>query len=50
MELYKPKTILLGDCENLEALKKELSNWELEAFKVIVPNYQTEDGNVWKVG
>lgn len=53
---YKPKTVVLGDCENLEALKKQakkqLSDWQLEAFdmKIIVAGHTTQDGTLWEAG
>ena len=56
MELYKPKTIVLGDVENLEALmkqaKKQVSDWQLESFSltIIVPDHKTRDGTLWQAG
>ncbi len=56
MELYKPKTIVLGDVENLEALmkqaKKQVSDWQLESFSltIIVPDHKTKDGTLWQAG
>ncbi len=56
MELYKPKTIVLGDVENLEALmkqaKKQVSDWQLESFNltIIVPDHKTKDGTLWQAG
>lgn len=53
---YKPKTVVLGDCENLEALKKQakkqLSDWQLEAFdmKIIVAGHTTDEGDLWEAG
>lgn len=53
---YKPKTVVLGDCENLESLKKQakkqLSDWQLDAFemKIVVPGHTTEDGTLWEAG
>lgn len=56
MELYKPKTVVLGDIEDLEALKKyakkQLSDWELEGFSltIVVPDHKTENGLLWQQG
>lgn len=40
MDVYKPKTIVLGDVEDLQALKKQakkqLSDWQLEGFTLTV--------------
>lgn len=53
---YKPKTVVLGDCENLESLqkqaKKQLSDWQLDAFdmKIVVPGHTTTDGTLWEAG
>lgn len=55
-EFYKPRTIVLGDCDNLEALKKQakkqLSDWQLDAFDmcIIVPGHTTADGTLWEPG
>lgn len=55
-DFYKPKTVVLGDCENLEALKKQakkqLSDWQLEAFdmKIIVAGHTTDEGDLWEAG
>lgn len=54
--VYKPKTVVLGDVENLEALKKQarkqLSDWELSGFTltITVPDHKTASGELWTVG
>ena len=56
MQVYKPKTVVLGDVENLEALKKQaqkqLADWQLEGFTltIVVPDHKTRDGALWKAG
>lgn len=56
MAVYKPKTVVLGDVENLEALqkqaKKQLSDWQLEGFTLTltVPDHKTQDGTLWQAG
>lgn len=56
MPLYKPKTVVLGDVENLAALqkqaRKQLSDWQLEGFelKITVPDHKTEHGILWTIG
>lgn len=56
MQVYKPKTVVLGDVENLEALKKhakkQLSDWKLDEFdlKIIVPDHKMQDGTLWQTG
>lgn len=56
MEVYKPKTVVLGDVENLEALKKQakkqISDWILEGFTltIIVAGHSTENGTLWQAG
>lgn len=56
MELYKPKTEVLGDVENLESLikqaKKMVSDWQLESFNltIIVADHKTQDGTLWQAG
>ncbi|OOH87332.1 phage tail protein [Pasteurellaceae bacterium 15-036681] len=55
-DFYKPKTVVIGDVENLESLKKQarkqLSDWELEGFTltITVPDHKTEDGILWEPG
>lgn len=54
--IYKPKTVVLGDVENLEALKKQakkqIADWQLESFDLtlIVPDHKTQDGALWQAG
>lgn len=54
--VYKPKTVVLGDVENLEALKKQakkqIADWQLESFNLtlIVPDHKTQDGTLWQAG
>lgn len=56
MDLYKPKTVVLGDVENLEALmkqaKKQVSDWQLDSFNltIVVPDHKTKDGVLWQTG
>lgn len=56
MPIRKPKTVVLGDVENLEALqkqaRKQLSDWQLEGFdlKITVPDHKTENGVLWMNG
>lgn len=56
MTLYKPKTVVIGDAENLEQLKvqakKMLSDWRLEGFTltVTVADHKTQNGVLWKPG
>lgn len=56
MKIYKPKTVVLGDVENLEALKKQakkqISDWILEGFTltIIVAGHSTENGTLWQAG
>lgn len=56
MPFYKPKIVVLGDVENLEALqkqaRKQLSDWQLEGFdlKITVPDHKTETGVLWMNG
>ncbi|MGX2968808.1 phage baseplate assembly protein [Ursidibacter arcticus] len=56
MQIYKPKTVVLGDVENLEALKKQaqkqLADWQLEGFTltIVVPDHKMQDGTLWKAG
>lgn len=54
--VYKPKTVVLSDIDNLEALKKhakkQISDWQLESFNltVIVPDHKTQHGQLWQPG
>ncbi|MDE4006699.1 phage tail protein [Glaesserella parasuis] len=56
LQIYKPKTVVLSDVENLEALKKQakkqISDWQLEAFDltVTVPDHKTASGQLWQAG
>ena len=56
MTLYKPKTVVIGDAENLEQLKvqakKMLSDWRLEGFSltITVADHKTQDGVLWQPG
>lgn len=56
MQRYKPKTVVVPDVENLEALqkwaKKYLSDIELEGFSLIitVPDHKMQSGALWQVG
>lgn len=56
MDLYKPKTVVLGDVENLEALmkqaRKQVSDWQLDSFNltIVVPDHKTKDGVLWQAG
>lgn len=56
MAIYKPKTIVIADVENLEALKKQakkqLADWQLEGFSltITVPDHKTEHGILWEAG
>ena len=56
MTLYKPKTVVIGDAENLEQLKvqakKMLSDWRLEGFSltITVAEHKTQDGVLWQPG
>ncbi|MFV2030588.1 phage baseplate assembly protein [Neisseria sp. S1] len=56
MTLYKPKTVVVADAENLEALqrqaKKQLADWRLEGLTitVIVGDHKTEAGQLWQPG
>lgn len=56
MTLYKPKTVVIGDAENLEQLKvqakKMLSDWRLEGFSltITVADHKTQDGILWQPG
>lgn len=56
LQIYKPKTVVLSDVENLEALKKQakkqISDWQLEAFDltVTVSDHKTASGQLWQAG
>ncbi|MDO9745901.1 phage baseplate assembly protein [Glaesserella parasuis] len=56
LQIYKPKTVVLSDVENLEALKKQakkqISDWQLETFDltVTVPDHKTASGQLWQAG
>ncbi|MBE2895451.1 phage tail protein [Pasteurellaceae bacterium HPA106] len=54
--MYKPKTVVIADAENLEALKKHakkyISDSILSSFTltITVPDHKTEDGTLWEPG
>lgn len=54
--IHKPKTVVLSDVENLEALKKQakkqISDWQLESFdlSITVPDHKTQSGVLWQPG
>lgn len=56
MHLYKPKTVVIGDAENLEMLrkkaKKQLADWRLDGFTltITVADHKTRDGILWQPG
>lgn len=56
VEVYRPKTVVLGDVENLESLKKQakkfISDAILEAFTltITVPDHKTREGVLWTPG
>lgn len=56
MSIYKPRTVVVADAENLSALqrqaKKQLSDWRLEGFTltITVPDHKTESGVLWEPG
>lgn len=56
MTLYKPKTVVIADADNLENLqrqaKKQLSDWRLEGFTLTltVGDHKTQDGTLWEAG
>lgn len=56
MTLHRPKTVVVSDAENLEALKrqakKQLADWRLEGFTltITVGGHTTEDGTLWQPG
>ncbi|WP_066568033.1 phage baseplate assembly protein [Snodgrassella sp. CFCC 13594] len=56
MTLHKPKTVVVSDAENLDALQKQakkmLSDWKLDGFTltITVPDHKTQDGVLWQPG
>lgn len=56
MTTYKPKTIVVSDVDNLEALqkwaKKYIADSILEGFTltIIVPDHKMQDGTLWQPG
>lgn len=54
--VYRPKTVVLGDVENLEALKKQakkfITDAVLESFTltITIPDHKTEAGILWQPG
>ncbi|MBR0574067.1 MULTISPECIES: phage baseplate assembly protein [Pasteurellaceae] len=56
VKIYKQKTVVLSDIENLEALKKAAKKWlsdrKLEelTLTITVPDHKTQDGVLWKAG
>ncbi|OOF86704.1 phage tail protein [Rodentibacter ratti] len=56
MTTYKPKTVVVSDVDNLEALKKwakkYISDSQLEGFTltIIVPDHKMQDGTLWQPG
>ena len=56
VEIYKPKTVIVPDVENLEALKKwakkYISDSILNSFSltITVPDHKTQDGVLWTPG
>lgn len=56
MTLYKPKTVVIHDAENLAAMqkqaKKQLADWRLEGLTitVVVGDHKTESGVLWQPG
>lgn len=56
MDLYKPKTVVVADADNLDNLqrqaKKQLSDWKLEGFTltITVGDHKTADGVLWEAG
>lgn len=53
---HKPKTVILSDVEDLQALKKaakkHISDWRLSGFtlSIKVPDHKTADGILWTPG
>lgn len=56
MALYKPKTVVISDADNLEALKKQaqkqLADWRLEGLtlSISVTDHKTASGVLWQPG
>lgn len=56
MALYKPKTVVIHDAENLAALqkqaKKQLADWRLEGLTItaVVGDHKTAAGVLWQPG
>lgn len=56
MVTYKPKTVVVSDVDNLEALqkwaKKYISDSMLEGFSltIVVPDHKMQDGTLWQPG
>ena len=56
MTTYKPKTVVVSDVDNLEALqkwaKKYIADSVLEGFTltIVVPDHKTQDGTLWQPG
>ncbi|MCQ9121195.1 phage tail protein [Rodentibacter pneumotropicus] len=56
MTIYKPKTVVVSDVDNLEALKKwakkYISDSQLEGFTltIVVPDHKMQDGTLWQPG
>lgn len=56
MTTYKPKTVVVSDADNLEALqkwaKKYIADSILEGFTltIIVPDHKMQDGTLWQPG
>lgn len=56
MSTYKPKTVVVSDVDNLEALqkwaKKYIADSILEGFTltIIVPDHKMQDGTLWQPG
>ncbi|QQF77884.1 phage tail protein [Histophilus somni] len=54
--VYKPKTVVLSDVDNLEALKKQakkqIADWQLDNFNltVMVSDHKTQGGQLWQPG
>lgn len=54
--VYKPKTVVVPDVEDLESLKKwakkQISDSQLESFTltITVPDHKTQDGQLWTPG
>ena len=56
MTTYKPKTVVVSDVDNLEALqkwaKKYIADSVLEGFTltIVVPDHKMQDGTLWQPG